>query len=105
MCIYVPLFALQNCGQFAKHSISEATGVGHQRSYLPLFISNFLPDLLGLKPVPNNGTHGSLNHLLRSSTYKPAMPEEVARPLYPVATTPSSDYDLGCTCDDKVSSW
>lgn len=62
---------------------------------------NVMCDLLGLKPVPNNGTHGSLNHLLRSSTYKPAMPEEVARPLYPVATTPSSDYDLGCTCDDK----
>ncbi|XP_066479220.1 ectonucleotide pyrophosphatase/phosphodiesterase family member 2 [Tiliqua scincoides] len=62
---------------------------------------NVMCDLLGLKPVPNNGTHGSLNHLLRSSTYKPTMPEEVARPLYPVATTPSSDYDLGCTCDDK----
>ncbi|KAH0617471.1 hypothetical protein JD844_015751 [Phrynosoma platyrhinos] len=62
---------------------------------------NVMCDLLGLKPAPNNGTHGSLNHLLRSSTYKPVMPDEVARPLYPVATTPSSDYDLGCTCDDK----
>ncbi|XP_020652180.2 autotaxin isoform X1 [Pogona vitticeps] len=62
---------------------------------------NVMCDLLGLKPAPNNGTHGSLNHLLRSSTYKPIMPDEVARPLYPVATTPSSDYDLGCTCDDK----
>nr|XP_028592070.1 ectonucleotide pyrophosphatase/phosphodiesterase family member 2 isoform X3 [Podarcis muralis] len=62
---------------------------------------NVMCDLLGLKPAPNNGTHGSLNHLLRSNTYKPVMPEEVTRPLYPVATTPSSDYDLGCTCEDK----
>ncbi|XP_077207715.1 autotaxin isoform X2 [Paroedura picta] len=62
---------------------------------------NVMCDLLGLKPAPNNGTHGSLNHLLRSNTFKPAMPEEIARPLYPIATTPSSDYDLGCTCDDK----
>ncbi|XP_062987155.1 ectonucleotide pyrophosphatase/phosphodiesterase family member 2 isoform X2 [Elgaria multicarinata webbii] len=62
---------------------------------------NVMCDLLGLKPAPNNGTHGSLNHLLRSSTYKPVMPEEVARPLYPVATAVSSDYELGCTCDDK----
>ncbi|XP_026559381.1 ectonucleotide pyrophosphatase/phosphodiesterase family member 2 isoform X2 [Pseudonaja textilis] len=62
---------------------------------------NLMCDLLGLKPAPNNGTHGSLNHLLRSSTYRPIMPEEVARPLHPVATTPSSDYDLGCSCDDK----
>uniref|UniRef100_A0A8C5SXJ7 Ectonucleotide pyrophosphatase/phosphodiesterase 2 n=1 Tax=Laticauda laticaudata TaxID=8630 RepID=A0A8C5SXJ7_LATLA len=62
---------------------------------------NLMCDLLGLKPAPNNGTHGSLNHLLRSSTYRPNMPEEVARPLHPVATTPSSDYDLGCSCDDK----
>ncbi|XP_048364554.1 ectonucleotide pyrophosphatase/phosphodiesterase family member 2 [Sphaerodactylus townsendi] len=62
---------------------------------------NVMCDLLGLKAAPNNGTHGSLNHLLRSNTFKPTMPDEVARPLYPVATTPSSDYDLGCTCDDK----
>uniref|UniRef100_A0A8D0E8I1 Autotaxin n=1 Tax=Salvator merianae TaxID=96440 RepID=A0A8D0E8I1_SALMN len=62
---------------------------------------NLMCDLLGLKPAPNNGTHGSLNHLLRTHAYKPTMPEEVTRPLYPVATTPSSDYDLGCTCDDK----
>ncbi|XP_061461626.1 ectonucleotide pyrophosphatase/phosphodiesterase family member 2 isoform X1 [Rhineura floridana] len=62
---------------------------------------NVMCDLLGLKPAPNNGTHGSLNHLLRSSTYKPIIPDEVARPLYPVATTPSSVYDLGCMCDDK----
>uniref|UniRef100_A0A8C8SDV4 Autotaxin n=1 Tax=Pelusios castaneus TaxID=367368 RepID=A0A8C8SDV4_9SAUR len=62
---------------------------------------NVMCDLLGLKPAPNNGTHGSLNHLLRNNAYKPTMPEEVARPLYPVAAFSASEFDLGCTCDDK----
>uniref|UniRef100_A0A8C3S620 Autotaxin n=1 Tax=Chelydra serpentina TaxID=8475 RepID=A0A8C3S620_CHESE len=62
---------------------------------------NVMCDLLGLKPVPNNGTHGSLNHLLRNNAYKPTMPDEVARPLYPVAAFSVSEFDLGCTCDDK----
>uniref|UniRef100_A0A3B3VVU3 Ectonucleotide pyrophosphatase/phosphodiesterase 2 n=1 Tax=Poecilia latipinna TaxID=48699 RepID=A0A3B3VVU3_9TELE len=63
---------------------------------------NVMCDLLGLKPAPNNGTHGSLNHLLRSPTFRPTMPEEVSRPmasnLVPMATD-----DLGCNCDEKVS--
>uniref|UniRef100_A0A8C3HPB6 Autotaxin n=1 Tax=Chrysemys picta bellii TaxID=8478 RepID=A0A8C3HPB6_CHRPI len=62
---------------------------------------NIMCDLLGLKPAPNNGTHGSLNHLLRSNAFKPTMPDEVARPLYPVAAFSASEFDLGCTCDDK----
>uniref|UniRef100_A0A7M4FVS1 Autotaxin n=1 Tax=Crocodylus porosus TaxID=8502 RepID=A0A7M4FVS1_CROPO len=62
---------------------------------------NIMCDLLGLKPAPNNGTHGSLNHLLRTNAYKPVMPDEVARPLYPIASSSPSDFDMGCTCDDK----
>ncbi|XP_007550481.1 autotaxin isoform X1 [Poecilia formosa] len=62
---------------------------------------NVMCDLLGLKPAPNNGTHGSLNHLLRSPTFRPTMPEEVSRPmasnLVPMATD-----DLGCNCDEKL---
>lgn len=59
-------------------------------------------DLLGLKPAPNNGTHGSLNHLLKLPAHRPAMPEEVSKP------TPSGGVgvitdDLGCSCEDKVS--
>ena len=59
-------------------------------------------DLLGLKPAPNNGTHGSLNHLLRTNTFRPTLPEEVSRPNYPGIMYLQSDFDLGCTCDDKV---
>lgn len=65
------------------------------------FLGGFI-DLLGLKPAPNNGTHGSLNHLLRANVYKPTVPDEVAKPLYPVALPSASDFDIGCTCDDKV---
>ncbi|XP_047217096.1 ectonucleotide pyrophosphatase/phosphodiesterase family member 2 isoform X3 [Girardinichthys multiradiatus] len=61
---------------------------------------NVMCDLLGLKPAPNNGTHGSLNHLLRTPTFRPTMPEEVSRPttsnLVPMVTN-----DLGCSCDEK----
>uniref|UniRef100_A0A8C6VVY3 Ectonucleotide pyrophosphatase/phosphodiesterase 2 n=1 Tax=Nothobranchius furzeri TaxID=105023 RepID=A0A8C6VVY3_NOTFU len=61
---------------------------------------NVMCDLLGLKPAPNNGTHGSLNHLLRSPSFRPTMPEEVSRPtasnLVPMVTD-----DLGCSCDEK----
>ncbi|XP_069477649.1 autotaxin isoform X2 [Ambystoma mexicanum] len=62
---------------------------------------NVMCDVLGLKPAPNNGTHGSLNHLLRSPPHKPSMPEEVSRPLPIVLTTPTLNEELGCSCDDK----
>ncbi|XP_050001180.1 autotaxin [Alexandromys fortis] len=62
---------------------------------------NVMCDLLGLKPAPNNGTHGSLNHLLRTNTFRPTIPEEVTRPNYPGIMYLQSDFDLGCTCDDK----
>ncbi|KAL4616966.1 ectonucleotide pyrophosphatase/phosphodiesterase family member 2 isoform X1 [Arapaima gigas] len=61
---------------------------------------NVMCDLLGLKPAPNNGTHGSLNHLLRSAPHKPTPPEEVSKPSPALPTAAISD-DLGCSCDDK----
>uniref|UniRef100_A0A8C8DTB6 Ectonucleotide pyrophosphatase/phosphodiesterase 2 n=1 Tax=Oryzias sinensis TaxID=183150 RepID=A0A8C8DTB6_9TELE len=62
---------------------------------------NVMCDLLGLKPSPNNGTHGSLNHMLKSPPFKPVMPEEVSRPL-PTSTVPMVTDDLGCSCDEKL---
>lgn len=59
-------------------------------------------DLLGLKPVPNNGTHGSLNHLLRYPVHKPSMPEEVSKPT-PSGPVYAITDSLGCACDEKVS--
>lgn len=89
-----------------KHLEGE-NGVGSQHIlskniYEPRSIFFFSSDLLGLKPAPNNGTHGSLNHLLRTNSFRPTMPEEVTRPSYPGIMYLQSDFDLGCTCDDKV---
>ncbi|XP_076826644.1 autotaxin isoform X2 [Brachyhypopomus gauderio] len=61
---------------------------------------NIMCDLLGLKPAPNNGTHGSLNHLLKSPIHKPSMPEETCKPIPSTPATAITD-ELGCTCDDK----
>ncbi|XP_066547715.1 ectonucleotide pyrophosphatase/phosphodiesterase family member 2 isoform X2 [Amia ocellicauda] len=60
---------------------------------------NVMCDLLGLKPAPNNGTHGSLNHLLKNPSFKPTMPDEVAKP-HPVSASTVTD-DLGCSCEEK----
>ncbi|XP_072884803.1 autotaxin isoform X3 [Hemitrygon akajei] len=61
---------------------------------------NVMCDLLGLKPAPNNGTHGSLNHLLRSPPFRPSIPDEVAKPSH-IVVAPAVQDDLGCTCDER----
>uniref|UniRef100_A0A671Y4V7 Ectonucleotide pyrophosphatase/phosphodiesterase 2 n=1 Tax=Sparus aurata TaxID=8175 RepID=A0A671Y4V7_SPAAU len=75
------------------------------RTKVPAFenieLYNVMCDLLGLKPVPNNGTHGSLNHLLRAPPYRPTIPEEVSRPAAS-GLVPAVTDDLGCSCDDKL---
>uniref|UniRef100_A0A6Q2YFY2 SMB domain-containing protein n=1 Tax=Esox lucius TaxID=8010 RepID=A0A6Q2YFY2_ESOLU len=74
------------------------------KTKVPVFenieLYNVMCDLLGLKPAPNNGTHGSLNHLLKSPVHKPTMPEEVSKPT-PSAPVAALSDDLGCSCDDK----
>uniref|UniRef100_A0A672NYG1 Ectonucleotide pyrophosphatase/phosphodiesterase 2 n=1 Tax=Sinocyclocheilus grahami TaxID=75366 RepID=A0A672NYG1_SINGR len=63
---------------------------------------NVMCDLLGLTPAPNNGTHGSLNSVLRSPPYTPTQPEEVTSPT-PLAPPSEVTHDLGCNCDDEVN--
>ncbi|XP_045575264.1 ectonucleotide pyrophosphatase/phosphodiesterase family member 2 isoform X2 [Salmo salar] len=74
------------------------------KTKVPVFenieLYNVMCDLLGLKPAPNNGTHGSLNHLLKSPVHKPTMPEEVSKPTISGPIVTLTD-DLGCSCDDK----
>lgn len=59
---------------------------------------NLMCDLLGVMPMPNNGTHGSLNHLLRRPVHRPALPEEVSKPASCPATG-AADEDPQCECD------
>ncbi|KAL7987761.1 hypothetical protein Chor_006680 [Crotalus horridus] len=54
--------------------------------------------LLKLKPAPNNGTHGSLNHLLKNPFYTPSPAKEQSSPLScPFGPVPSPDVS-GCKC-------
>ncbi|KAI2655593.1 Ectonucleotide pyrophosphatase/phosphodiesterase family member 2 [Labeo rohita] len=56
-----------------------------------------------MQPAPNNGTHGSLNQLLRAPVYIPSMPEEVSKPN-PTGPVTALNDDLGCNCEDKLRS-
>lgn len=61
-------------------------------------ISNVSTDLLHITPAPNNGTHGSLNHLLKTPFYNPSHANEDSSPSScPVSHLIPTD-ELGCTC-------
>ncbi|KAM9782606.1 autotaxin [Neosynchiropus ocellatus] len=74
------------------------------KTKVPVFenieLYNMMCDLLGVKPAPNNGTHGSLNHLLRNPPHRPSIPEEVSRPTGSSVANVRTD-DLGCMCNSK----
>uniref|UniRef100_UPI00398EC2D3 ectonucleotide pyrophosphatase/phosphodiesterase family member 3-like n=1 Tax=Pristiophorus japonicus TaxID=55135 RepID=UPI00398EC2D3 len=65
---------------------------------------NLMCDLLHITPAPNNGSHGSLNHLLKNPSYNPTFPvEESALSSCPLSTLIPSD-DLGCSCNASTLS-
>uniref|UniRef100_A0A3B4DTA2 SMB domain-containing protein n=1 Tax=Pygocentrus nattereri TaxID=42514 RepID=A0A3B4DTA2_PYGNA len=109
-----------SCRYFGDHgfdnkiSSMQTIFLGHGPSFkfrnqVPPFenieLYNIMCDLLGLTPVPNNGTHGSLNAMLRNPPYTPTRPEEVTspKPLEPTSTS-TAIYSLGCSCDEEVFS-
>ncbi|KAK7907313.1 hypothetical protein WMY93_015925 [Mugilogobius chulae] len=55
--------------------------------------------LLGIRPAPNNGTHGSLNHLLKKTQFQPVHPAQLSHDTPCVASnaTPSDDRQCSCT--------
>ncbi|XP_063185658.1 ectonucleotide pyrophosphatase/phosphodiesterase family member 3 [Chroicocephalus ridibundus] len=63
-------------------------------------VYNLMCDLLHITPAPNNGTHGSLNHLLKKPFYNPSHATEDSSP----SSCPVSDLipadDLGCSCNN-----
>ncbi|XP_005944849.1 ectonucleotide pyrophosphatase/phosphodiesterase family member 2 [Haplochromis burtoni] len=102
------------CGFFGDHGFDNKITsmrtifIGHGPSFkfqkmVPEFenieLYNVMCDLLGLKPVPNNGTHGSLNDMLKDPPFHPSMPEEVTPPSPP--SDAEISHDLGCSCDDE----
>ncbi|KAK2887799.1 hypothetical protein Q8A67_016027 [Cirrhinus molitorella] len=103
------------CGFFGDHGFDNKIssmqtiflGFGPSfnfKTQVPVFenieLYNVMCDLLGLTPAPNNGTHGSLNSVLRNPPYTPTMPEEVTSPT-PLAPPTEVTHDLGCNCDDE----
>ncbi|KAM4538947.1 venom phosphodiesterase CdcPDE [Odontesthes bonariensis] len=61
---------------------------------------NLMCDVLQVPPADNNGTHGSMNHILRKPYYTPASPAEQSRPAQcPLVSLVPAD-ELGCSCPD-----
>ncbi|XP_038655790.1 ectonucleotide pyrophosphatase/phosphodiesterase family member 3-like [Scyliorhinus canicula] len=60
---------------------------------------NLMCDLLRITPAPNNGSHGSLNHLLKNPFYQPACPVEVSAPSACPLSTLTPNDNLGCSCN------
>ncbi|XP_063166004.1 venom phosphodiesterase-like isoform X2 [Candoia aspera] len=68
------------------------------KSFENIEVYNLMCDLMKIKPAPNNGTHGSLNHLLKTPFYDPTPAEEQSSPLLcPFGSLPSPDVS-GCIC-------
>ncbi|EDL04784.1 ectonucleotide pyrophosphatase/phosphodiesterase family member 1 isoform 1 [Mus musculus] len=69
-------------------------------SFENIEVYNLMCDLLGLIPAPNNGSHGSLNHLLKKPIYNPSHPKEEG--FLSQCPIKSTSNDLGCTCDPWI---
>ncbi|XP_057684361.1 ectonucleotide pyrophosphatase/phosphodiesterase family member 2-like isoform X2 [Corythoichthys intestinalis] len=108
------------CGFFGDHGFDNKITsmrtifMGHGPSFrfrtqVPEFdnieLYNVMCDLLGLTPAPNNGTHGSLNGMLKSPPFQPVMPEEVTAPTRDEDAAEGGvaalDFQPGCSCDDE----
>uniref|UniRef100_A0A671UUV4 Ectonucleotide pyrophosphatase/phosphodiesterase 1 n=1 Tax=Sparus aurata TaxID=8175 RepID=A0A671UUV4_SPAAU len=61
-------------------------------------VYNLMCDLLDIRPSPNNGTHGSLNHLLKRPVYLPVHPAQLSHETPCKAVGPVPNDDLQCTC-------
>uniref|UniRef100_A0A673GKD0 Ectonucleotide pyrophosphatase/phosphodiesterase family member 1-like n=1 Tax=Sinocyclocheilus rhinocerous TaxID=307959 RepID=A0A673GKD0_9TELE len=76
--------------------IGYGPGIHSKTNVLPfenIEVYNLLCDLLGIPPAPNNGTHGSLNHLLKNPPHQPVYPAEHSAPS---TCTPVSGFLKHC---------
>ncbi|KAG9493506.1 hypothetical protein GDO78_001420, partial [Eleutherodactylus coqui] len=98
-----------NHGYDNEFTSMEAIFIGHGPgfkkevevdSFENIEVYNLMCDLLKIRPAPNNGTHGSLNHLLKEPFFTPTLPEEKSSPLTCAFIEPSST--LGCNCTSLI---
>ncbi|XP_028252787.1 ectonucleotide pyrophosphatase/phosphodiesterase family member 1 isoform X2 [Parambassis ranga] len=66
-------------------------------------IYNLMCDVLGIRPAPNNGTHGSLNHLLKHPVHLPVHPAQLSHDSPCEATDPVPTDNLQCTCTSQTT--
>lgn len=64
--------------------------------------SLFHADVLQISPTENNGTHGSMNHILRKPYYTPAFPAEQSGPVQCPLISLNPEDNLGCSCPALV---
>ncbi|XP_072265018.1 ectonucleotide pyrophosphatase/phosphodiesterase family member 1-like [Pyxicephalus adspersus] len=62
-------------------------------------IYNLMCDLLGIEPAANNGSHGSLNHLLKRPVYEPSIPKELSEPFQCSVNHSALGNTFGCSCN------
>ncbi|XP_077599311.1 venom phosphodiesterase CdcPDE [Stigmatopora nigra] len=60
---------------------------------------NLMCDVLEISPSANNGTHGSLNHMLRQPFYSPLPPEDGSTPERCHLTSLLPEDQLACSCN------
>ncbi|XP_061479840.1 ectonucleotide pyrophosphatase/phosphodiesterase family member 3 isoform X2 [Rhineura floridana] len=61
-------------------------------------VYNLMCDLLKIKPAANNGTHSSLNHLLKTPFHNPSPAKEESLPSSCPMSPSSSPNVSGCVC-------
>lgn len=64
--------------------------------------SLFHADVLQISPTDNNGTHGSMNHILRQPYHQPELPAERSRPTQCLLMSLDPEDNLGCSCPALV---
>uniref|UniRef100_A0A3Q4I2I5 Ectonucleotide pyrophosphatase/phosphodiesterase family member 3-like n=1 Tax=Neolamprologus brichardi TaxID=32507 RepID=A0A3Q4I2I5_NEOBR len=64
--------------------------------------SLFNADVLEVSPSSNNGTHGSMNHVLQQPYYTPVHPAEQSEPTQCPLVSLNPEDNLGCSCGEVV---
>ncbi|XP_054616938.1 ectonucleotide pyrophosphatase/phosphodiesterase family member 1 isoform X1 [Dunckerocampus dactyliophorus] len=64
---------------------------------------NLMCDLLGVPPAPNNGTHGSLNHLLKRPVHFPVHPAQLSHDIPCETSNLRPIADLNCSCQPRTT--
>ncbi|XP_078505343.1 ectonucleotide pyrophosphatase/phosphodiesterase family member 3 isoform X2 [Lissotriton helveticus] len=83
---------------FIAHGPSFKDGV-EVEAFDNIEVYNLMCDLLKIIPAPNNGTHGSLNHLLKKPFHNPLLPKEESGPSSCPFPNQIPANTSGCQCN------